>query len=375
MTTTLSAFPEPARARCGPGRRASSASSPPGRGQADFPHIPLRQFHRRELLPSIGTPAEEAAWQVLKPFIDPADCNQWVTYIAAGELIEGVRAMNTNACLEARYNHERLRLRYFGKGKLVQHCRGLAKYYYRGRWNGVASTGYGGHANAWQKLRFDAAPFAMDGRKVTYPAVQVLLLGFDVDCHHGEKDVARTTDLILELFPGTYHEPSTNSLGRHLYVKLYYRHDGDRRAALERIRSLTGRLAAHIEAERRRRGYDAALDGIRGLPSLVEVERDAGGAPRTHSVTLADGSTIQAPSLRVAWRSPVIKIPFYRNCSMDEVSRFFAAPWYDVEQIDDILDAAGKAAPDNLTLTTSPPPKGNSPEDAPTTTPQSLAPC
>ena len=285
------------------------------------------------------TPAEEAAWQVLRPFIDPIDCNQFVSYMAEDDLVAEVLAMNPNSVLNDLLNHEPVKLRYLGKKQFFLHCRGKARFYYRSRWNGTAYTGYGGHRNAWKQLPFDAAAFALDARKAVREDIGVVLLGFDVDCHDGERDVDRTTGLILDLFPSAYHEPSTNGLGRHIYVKVYYpvNHRGSRHATLQHLKRLADRLWRFIESLRIGRGYDAVLDKIRGLPTLVEFRTDAQGLVVNHNVTLEDGSIVSHPSLQVVCRNQVIKVPFYDNCSIETVSAFFNAAYFSVQHLEAIL--------------------------------------
>src|ERR1035437_1421350 len=139
-----------ARARSGNSRRVSSTSSPIGCGRTDLSPTRRRQSRLTPITPK-PTPAEEAAWQVLKPFINPIDCNHFVSYMTEEGLVAGVRAMNTNSLLNALLNHEPVKPKYFGKRPFCLHCRGKGKYYYRSQWNGTAITGYGGYASAWKK--------------------------------------------------------------------------------------------------------------------------------------------------------------------------------------------------------------------------------
>jgi len=290
--------------------------------------------------PSISpTSSEEAAWQLLRAFISAIDCNVfWKFQDVDGRVLTGIRPLNLNVTMNALLNGERVKLAYLTKKRFVQHCRGNDKYYYRSKWNAYASIGYGSHDNAWRKLNFDARCFALDERKFTSKDIALLLLGFDVDCHHGERDVQKTTDLILSLFPGSYHEASTNSLGCHLFVKLYYNSRtcmGSHYATLNYLQSLCKNIADGIECRRIHLGYDAALDGIRGLPTLIGFETQD-GKPVIVKRTLDDGTVVERPRFKITCRNPVIKIPFYRNCSMLAVHQFFQAPTFNVQHLEEI---------------------------------------
>ena len=92
----------------------------------------------------LPTPAEEAAWQILKPFVNPIDCNvAWAFQDLDGQILTGIRPLNLNATMNALLNGELVELAYFTKKKFLQHCRGKAKYYYRSRWNGAFTDGQG----------------------------------------------------------------------------------------------------------------------------------------------------------------------------------------------------------------------------------------
>jgi hypothetical protein len=257
-----------------------------------------------------GTAAEEAAWQLLKPFINPLDCNHYVNWTRPdGEHLDDVFCMNTTETLNRVFNKEAVyNLKRFGKAHFLDHCRGRRTYYYRCRSDAVFSTGFGRGDHCHERLPFDAKAFGMAGKRVVNPDLGILLLGCDIDCHHGEKDVAKTTALILEYFPDAYFEPSTNGQGVHLFIKLTYPiyHRGSRIQTLQYITVVTESLADIIEEIRIRRGYDAPLDKIRGLPTVVG--RDEQG----HLYSIK--------------RTPVIKVPFYKTCSMEAVKRVYPLP-------------------------------------------------
>ena len=298
------------------------------------------------------TSAEESAWQILKPFINPIDCNfAWSFQDLNGKLMTGIRPLNLNTTMNALINGEMVELAYFTKKKFLQHCRGQAKYYYRSRWNGFACTGYGGHDKAWKKLNCNAQRYALDTKKITSSNIAVVLLGFDVDAHHGEHDVQQTTNLILNLFPGAYHEPSTNGLGRHVYVKIYYdihSRIGGHYAVLHHLQNLCTIVANGIEQKRIRAGYDAELDRIRGLPTMIGMDKVDGKSILINR-TLSNGTIIQKPKLKVTCRNLVIKIPFYRNCTHASVDQFFQSPFYSLQHLEDLQEqmyAAGIGMPE-----------------------------
>lgn len=286
----------------------------------EFAHRMDRRHQGRKARDKTGTAAEEAAWQLLKPFINPLDCNHYVNMTRAdGTHLDDVFCMNTTETLNRVFNHEAVyNLKRFGKSQFIQHCRGVRPYYYRCRTNARFSAGYGNGNRCHQRLLFDAAAFGMAGKRVVNPELGILLLGFDIDSHNNETDVAQTTDLISKYFPGAYTEPSTNGQGIHLFVKLTYpvNHCSRRMQTLQYVNVLTESLADIIEDERKRRGYDAPLDQIRGLPTVVGWD---------------NGRLVSMK------RSPVIKIPFYKTCSMEAVTRFYQAPWYSLQDIEDIV--------------------------------------
>ena len=268
-----------------------------------------------------GTAAEEAGWQLLKPFINPIDCNHYIHWTTPnGTHLDDVYCMNTTETLNRWLNKEpEYNLKRFGKAHFLNHCRGLRTYYYRCRADAIFSTGFGRGDRCHHRLPFDAAAFGMAGKRVVNPDLGILLLGCDIDSHHGEKDVAKTTGLVLEYFPNAYFEPSTNGQGAHLFVKLTYPiyHRGSRTQTLHYINVVAESLAQIIEGERIRRVYDAPLDHIRGLPTTVGRDKDN----RLYSMK----------------RSHVIKIPFYKTCTMEAVTRFYQAPWYSLQDLEDIV--------------------------------------
>ena len=86
---------------------------------------------------------------------------------------------------------------------------------------------------------------------------------------------------------------------------------------------------------RLRPGYDAGLDRIRGLPTLIGFELED-GKPIQMNRVLPNGEIIEKPKLKITRRSVVIKIPFYRCCTEDSVDRFFSAPCFSLQHLEDI---------------------------------------
>jgi hypothetical protein len=248
--------------------------------------------------------------------------------------------MNLNETLNQLLNGFAVHVTYLTKRRFLEHCRGQSKLYYRSRWNGFASSGYGCSVNAWKSLRCDARLYGLNGRKFQSDKIAVLLLGFDVDSHHGEQDVQKTTDLILSYFPNAYAEPSTNGQGKHIYLKLYYpiRYCSTHHATLTYIHELCGWIAKALDEQRRSAKYDAPLDRIRGLPTIVRFDRTSDGKVRMRSHQLKDGTIVEKPMVKVAVRTMVIKIPFYGDCSAVKVKQFAASPFYSLGHLIGIQD-------------------------------------
>ena len=269
----------------------------------------------------ISTPGEEAAWQILKAFINPLDCNHYVKMtLPDGTKLDDVYCMNTNEIMNQILKGEPVNhLQHFSKSYFINHCHGDRCYYYRCLANAHFSTGYGNGTKSHLRLPFDASLFGMDHKRLVDPNQGIILLGGDVDCHHNEQDVAKTTNLFLELFPNAYVEPSTNGKGDHLYIKLTYpiNKNEDSIQRIEYLHQIVEEVSRIIETERIHRGYDAPFDRLRGLPS--QIKRN------------------EQNQLCISKRSDVIKIPFYRDCSMKRVIQFYQSPWYSLQYLENII--------------------------------------
>jgi len=229
------------------------------------------------------TPETQAAWYALSPFINPLDCSQRFSFEDEnGKLKTLVVPLNYNDDLNMFFNGEMIKGQkfkpsWFSKRRLQAHLQRREVYYYRSRYNGVARIGFGSSDNAKDRLGFDTAAFGITGKVRKYPYVGVMLLCADIDCHNGEKDARRVADwLLTDHFPGAYCEPSTNGKGIHLYIKLAY-NPWDcryRHATLEHIVRTIGDFGHWLDRERQRLGFDAPVDGLRGLPSLFITQGD-----------------------------------------------------------------------------------------------------
>lgn len=316
MTTTVIS-----RSACASGNSREAPSSSPSSPRCRRTDFPLTEFPNDQDRPepAVGRPEEEAAWQVLKPFINVIDCNHYVHWKTPdGKLLDDVYAMNTNETLNRLFNGESVKLKYLSKARFFEHCRGNRKYYYRSQWNAAPCTGYGSGKNSHRRLSFDAARYAMADKKHAFKNLGIILIGFDIDAHKGEPDVDKTTNLILEMFPGAYAEPSTNGRGCHVYVKLLFpaKLRGNRHRTLRYIAGLVESVKDLIEQDRIKRGYAAPLDLVAGLPTDVGFVDER---------------------LKITKRTKVIKMPFYKLDGFRAVDQFFQAPWYRVEYLEDVV--------------------------------------
>jgi hypothetical protein len=258
-------------------------------------------------------PFLEAAWYALNPFINPIDCARKVKMTTSkGKEYNAAIPLNYNDKLNALYNGDLVENRpvkptWFSKKRLASHLTKRETYYYRSRPNALWREGYGSFDRARLKLGIAADALQIDRTCKRYP-IGVVLLCADIDCHNGEKDVAAVRDWLLDsYFPGAYWEPSTGGDGVHLYIKLAYRPWllKDRDATVRYVVNTINHVAVMLNSERLQRGYDAPVDGLRGLPSLL-AEKNS----RLH---------IQ--------RSSCIKIPRFAN-GLQDVRSFHFSPFF-----------------------------------------------
>lgn len=259
------------------------------------------------------------AWYALQPFVNTLDCSQ-----RYGEL---VIAQNDNSSLESIFNGDltpeglKLRPYYFGKFRLEMHLSGAATYYYRSKAFSPARTGYGGYEKAHKKLDF-AQEMGISGKCQKSNDTCVMLLGIDIDAKHDEPDAAEVSQMLLELFPGSYHEPSTGGNGIHFYLKTFY--DTALRQTqyqtVKHVHDICTDLGAVLERLRLDAGYQAPIDKVRSHPSLLSYDSNT-------------------ERIRVQCRSICIKIPRFTQ-GEDDVLRFHTAPYVDFRYLEELVREA-----------------------------------
>jgi len=264
-------------------------------------------------------PLREAAWYALIPYINPIDCSKkMVLTTRSGTRYACPIPLNTNAQLESFYmgkqtNGKSVKPFWFSKKLLAAHLQGIQTFYYRSRPNGVARTGYGSSDDAWKRLGAAADVLGIRGRCRKSRAVGVMLVCADIDAHCGEKDVAAVRDWLLrQYFPNAYWEPSTNGRGVHLYLKISYfpyaLKDQDR--TLRHVVGVVNQLACLLDEERRKLGFDAPVDKLRGLPTLFAWTES--------------GLSIQ--------RGGCIKVPRFAS-GLSDVVRFHESPSFEFSEL------------------------------------------
>ena len=266
----------------------------------------------------------EMAWYVLSPFINPLDCSQKATWRNDSNKY-AVYPMNKSADLEILYNHdtnesgEQFKPYYFSKLRLDTHLKQADTYYYRSRYNAVASTGYGSSDISKDKLNY-ADDMRITHKRIKYEDIGIMLLCVDIDCHHGEKDGERVKDLIInEYFPGSYWEPSTGGKGFHIYMKLAYdvNYRFNPHQTLRYIHRVISECCLLLERERLERGFDAPIDKIDGLPSMIDFNQ-------------------VKQRVFIAKRSQCIKIPRFINGEHD-ILGLYNAPYLMFSFIDALV--------------------------------------
>ncbi len=93
------------------------------------------------------------------------------------------------------------------------------------------------------------------------------LFNFDIDCHASgspEGAFEAAEYLKVTLFPGLYHEPSTNGRGRHAYFIL----DKEGLGA-EDVKRLLKALERHLNLHLLSKGFDIEMFEIKGLPPVL----------------------------------------------------------------------------------------------------------
>jgi hypothetical protein len=249
----------------------------------------------------------------------------------------GYLPMNTNRELEAVFNGDvepdgsRLRPRYFSKLRLEMHLKEVDTYCFRSLAFAPARTGYGGFDKAHKKFAF-AGQMGIEEKCQKYPSRSVMLLGVDIDAKHGEQDAQEVCDMLLDLLPGSYFEPSTSGTGIHLYLKVFYDSADSRarRTMIKVIHESCDQLSRALEEMRLARGYQAQVDRVRGYPSLLGYDKTSG-------------------RVQVKCRTPCIKIPRFKQ-GKEDVLWFQGAPYVDLQYLQQLVtnwkrqkDEAGRA--------------------------------
>ena len=174
-------------------------------------------------------PEIEAAWFALSPFINPIDCAKKMPD-------DSVIPFNTNVVLEHLLNKDpvikvpvagkgykyeidpifgkKVRPHGFSKECLAQHYLEGVKHYATSRYDSHPSIGSRRRSLGSEVLYGEQAlpPFQLSKETLW------ILVGFDVDAHHGEWDSPVVISRILRTHPGLYTEPATR--GYHGYMKL-----------------------------------------------------------------------------------------------------------------------------------------------------------
>lgn len=216
----------------------------------------------------------EAAWYVLKPFFHPLDCAEKNTYSIQdpqgdGTIIKsGVYPINVNYVLASILSGDtRYRPRYMTKSKLAQHLSQIKTYYYRSDYQAIYSKGYGSHENQALKLPF-AHDLGINSKRMYYPdTYYIMLVGIDIDAHHGETDSVSVEQWLKTYFPETYWEPSSSYTGRHGYLKLAYPCDVSIGTVIHSLEFLFSLL----DKKRIILGFQSSLDVPCGLPSTLSL--------------------------------------------------------------------------------------------------------
>jgi len=259
-------------------------------------------------------PIVNAAWHVLSSFVNPSDCASKFSFLGDdGKSQSLIVPMNTNAAMEAFLTGEvidgqKAGLHWFTKGRLQSHLTGIETFYYRSRPNGRARLGYGGYAGATDRIGFDHRELHVTSPVRRFEHVGVLLLCADIDAHHGETDAPAVRDWLLNgFFPEAYWEPSTSGRGIHLYLKVAYSpwQCGRLHTTIVRVCQVIREFARSLDAQRIAMGFNAKVDGLLGLPSLIDFTNER---------------------LRIH-RSRCVKLPRFAG-GMPDIQRFHFSPYF-----------------------------------------------
>ena len=279
----------------------------------------------------------EAAWYVLKNFINPLDC--------AEKVETSVYPMNINAKLACIYSgykwdststeKDPYRPSYFSKSRLNGHLKKRKTYYYRSQHNAIYTEGYGSSDEQAQNLIF-AKEFNITHKVQKHDHIMIMLLGIDIDAHNGEKDVSKVENWLRnDYFNNSYWEPSTGGRGSHGYVKIAYRSDCSRSYILSCITE----LFKLFDMKRELLGFEASVDKPCGLFSTISLSNK--NPYPEHPVQPYGDKFLEYH------RSQCLKIPRFNHsnifsCSMEDIIYFHNLPYYSFNQIEYLLNQLRK---------------------------------
>lgn len=297
----------------------------------------------------------EAAWYTLKDFIHPLDCSYKgfnpVTD-EEGQVIEvvsGVYPMNRNYVLASVLSGSSLfRPSYMSKSKLHLHLIQQKTYYYRSKYDAIHSEGYGSSDKQALNLEFSEELRIRSSRKKYEDKYNILLLGIDIDTHHGEPDAMDVEKwLRSEYFKESYWEPSSGLKGRHGYVKVAYPYD----TRISEISDTFEELFKLLDTLRKQKNYLAPIDPPCGLPSQVILvdtnpyEAEIDEALSSDSGFQVDKSTLSINSRYIQLkRSQALKIPRFNQsnphkCNMEDIIRFHGLRFYKFSYYEKLLNS------------------------------------
>jgi hypothetical protein len=324
--------------------------------------------HNRQILRNSFSKEVEAAWYVLKPFFHPLDCAEQSTYSIQDpqgngtKVKSGVYPLNVNYVLASILSGDnRYRPQYMTKSKLAQHLNQIKTYYYRSAYQAIYSKGYGSHANQALKLPF-AQDLGITSKRISYPdTYYIMLVGIDIDAHHGELDSLAVEQWLKTYFPESYWEPSSSFTGRHGYLKLAYPCN----LGLSTIIRSLKFLFSLLDQKRISLGFQSSIDVPCGLPSTLtlvpeypyieeELEDLTGSSPQEISISVLTQLTgkdyslgpVQDQFIKLK-RSQAFKFPRFNRthsffCSMDDIISFFRLEFFPYSFITNLIETLSK---------------------------------
>ena len=280
----------------------------------------------------------EAAWYVLKGFINPIDCN-----VRGTDDIPYY--MNKNDAYLQFLTGKPVHLNYFSKNRAAHHFYGFDTYYYRSNYRyspeakvGKYYQGYGSSDNQALKLSFSDI-LSVKTKVIRDTFTNVILVGLDIDCHKGETDGSKLVDwLIKNYFPHSYYEPSTNKNGYHIYIKLMFPYC----TPLGMIKDSLSELIQYLNVEKDKLGIKSVIDKPCGLPSFVYfVDHNSDNAQYFHKkYKIYDCMSANNFTVYLR-RTQCIKIPRFNNsyeyCNLNDIYHFYYMNFYNISHIFELL--------------------------------------